>query len=212
MLVSQKNLAHVISALSCINTSSVFNYEEKNRVKIARIRSFSRPYFFAVGLNTENYSENLCIQSEFGKIGTIKIWALFIQWYFLVIILNYNSFFFFIALLFDVSIMTILHDSFGLPKPSTIDFFLTNNSSYFQNTRTFFTGPSDFHKLVTTILKISIPKNKPSHINYRNYKYLNEYSFNEDLKLSFNNTDIKICEKSEEIFMNLLHHHALLKV
>ena len=74
-----ENLAHVISALSCINTSSVFNYEEKNRVKIARIRSFSRPYFFAVGLNTENYSENLRIQSELGKIGTIKIWALFIQ-------------------------------------------------------------------------------------------------------------------------------------
>ena len=46
-------------------------------------------------------------------------------------------------------------------KPSTIDLFLANNSSYFQNTKTFFTGLSDFHKLVTTTLKISIPKNKP---------------------------------------------------
>ena len=43
-------------------------------------------------------------------------------------------------------------------KPSTIGLFLTNNSSYFQNTKAFFTGLSDFHKLVTTTLKISIPK------------------------------------------------------
>ena len=79
-------------------------------------------------------------------------------------------------------------------KPSTIDLFLTNNSSYFQNTKTFFTGLSDFHKLVTTTLKISIPKNKPLQINYRNYKHFNEYSFNEDLKLAFNNTDIQTCK------------------
>ena len=76
-------------------------------------------------------------------------------------------------------------------KPSTIDLFLTNNSSYFQNTKIFFTGLSDFHKLVTTTLKISIPKNKPLQINYRNYKHFNEYSFNEDLKLAFNNTDVQ---------------------
>ena len=50
-------------------------------------------------------------------------------------------------------------------KPSTIFLFLTNNSSYFQYTKTFFTGLSDFHKLVTTMLKISIPKNKPLQIH-----------------------------------------------
>ena len=48
-------------------------------------------------------------------------------------------------------------------------------------------------------------------INYRNYKHLNEYSFNEDLKLAFSNTDIQTCEEFEEIFMNLLDHHAPLK-
>ena len=66
-------------------------------------------------------------------------------------------------------------------KPSTIDLFLTNSSSYFQNTKTFFSCLSDFHKLVT-MLKISFPKNRPLQINYRNYIYLNEYSFNEDLE------------------------------
>ena len=58
---------------------------------------------------------------------------------------------------------------------------ITNNSSYFKNTKTFFTGLSDFHKLVTTALKMSIPKNKPLQINYRNYKHFNNDSFNEDL-------------------------------
>ena len=67
-------------------------------------------------------------------------------------------------------------------KPSTIGLFLTNNSSYFQNTKTFFTGLSDFHKLVTTTLKISIPKSKALQINYRNYKHFSNDSFNEDLK------------------------------
>ena len=96
-------------------------------------------------------------------------------------------------------------------KSSIIDLFLTNNSSYFQNTKTFFTGLSDFHKLITTILKISIPKNKPLQINYRNYRQFNEHSFNEVLKLAFNNTDIQTCEEFEEIFTNLLDHHAPLK-
>ena len=79
-------------------------------------------------------------------------------------------------------------------KPSTIDLFLSNNSSYFQNTKTFFTGFPNFHKLVTTTLKISIPKNKLLQMNYRNYKHFNNDS-----------------EEFEEIFMNLLDHHAPLK-
>ena len=95
-------------------------------------------------------------------------------------------------------------------KP-TIDLFLTNNSSYFQNTKTFFIGLSDFHKLVATMLKISFPKSKPLEINYSNYKHLDEFSFNEDLKLVFDNTDVQTCEEFEGIFMRLLDHHAPFK-
>ena len=65
--------------------------------------------------------------------------------------------------------------------------------------------------MITKTLKISIPKNKPLQINYRNYKYFNKYSFNDDLKLAFNNTDIQTCEDFKEIFMNLLDHIALLR-
>ena len=96
-------------------------------------------------------------------------------------------------------------------KPSTIDLFLTNSSSYFQNTKTFFTGLSEFHKLVTTMLKISFPKRKPLEVNYRNFKHLDEFSFNEDLKLAFDNTDVQTCEEFEGIFMRLLDHHTPLK-
>ena len=41
-------------------------------VKSVRIGSFSGPYFPVFGLNTERYVEFLCIQSEFGKLRTIK--------------------------------------------------------------------------------------------------------------------------------------------
>ena len=96
-------------------------------------------------------------------------------------------------------------------NPSTINVFLTNNSSCFQNTKTFFTALSYFHKLVTTTLKISIPKNKSLQIIYRNYKHFSNDSFNDGLKLAFSNTYIQTCEEFEEFFMNLLDHYAPLK-
>ena len=37
------------------------------------------------------------------------------------------------------------------------------------------------------------------------------FRFNEDLKLAFNNTNIQTCVEFEEIFKNLLDHHAPLK-
>ena len=41
-------------------------------VKGVRIRRFSSPYFPAFGLNTDRYGVSLRIQSECGKIRTIK--------------------------------------------------------------------------------------------------------------------------------------------
>ena len=58
---------------------------------------------------------------------------------------------------------------------------------------------------------ISFPKNKSLQINYWIYKHLNEYSFDEDLKLAFTDTDIPICEKFDKKIKNLLGHHASLK-
>ena len=49
-------------------------------------------------------------------------------------------------------------------NPSTIDLFLTNNSLAFQNTIATFTGLSDCHKLVLTVLKTTFSKNKPKEL------------------------------------------------
>ena len=49
-------------------------------------------------------------------------------------------------------------------NPSCIDLILTNNAMDFQNTKTVFTGLSDFHKLVLKVLKTSITKSKPQKI------------------------------------------------
>ena len=40
----------------------------------------------------------------------------------------------------------------SVENPSCIDLILTDNTMAFQNTTTFFTGLSDFHKLVFTVL------------------------------------------------------------
>ena len=49
----------------------------------------------------------------------------------------------------------------NVSNPSCIDLFLTNNALSFQRTETVSTGLSDFHKLVLTVLKTAISKNKP---------------------------------------------------
>ena len=70
-------------------------------------------------------------------------------------------------------------------NPSTIDLFLTNNSLAFQNTTTTFTGLSDCHKLVLSILKTTFSKNKPKELFYRDYKKFNFFDFNDESKNIF---------------------------
>ena len=50
--------------------------------KVSKYRAFSGPYFQVIGLNTEIYFVNLCIQSKYRKIWTKKkllLWTLFMQ-------------------------------------------------------------------------------------------------------------------------------------
>ena len=49
-------------------------------------------------------------------------------------------------------------------NPSCIDFILTNNSRSFFKTNIFFTGLSDFHKLVLSVFKTNFYKSKPKEI------------------------------------------------
>ena len=69
----------------------------------------------------------------------------------------------------------------SVENPSCIDLILINNVMDFQNTTTVFTGLSDFHKLVLTVLKTGITKSKPRKITYRDYKNFDSVRFNGDL-------------------------------
>ena len=66
-----------------------------------------------------------------------------------------------------------------------MDLFLTNNALSFQSIKTVSTGLLDFHKLILTVLKTSIIKNKPREIQYKNNKYFDSRKFNRDLKEEF---------------------------
>ena len=101
------------------------------------------------------------------------------------------------------------YDFISISNPSCIDLFSTKSALSFQSTKTISTGLSDFHKLVLTVLKTSIVKNKPREIQYRNYKYFDSRKFNRDLKEEFVYVDT--CGKFDEIFLKVLNRHTLLK-
>ena len=67
-------------------------------------------------------------------------------------------------------------------NPSCTDFILTNNPRSFFKTSTFFTGLSDFHKLVLSVFNTTFCKSKPKEITNRNLKIFEEESFNHELK------------------------------
>ena len=54
-------------------------------------------------------------------------------------------------------------------NPTSIDLILTNCPSYFQHSRAFETGLSDFHLLTVTEFKTSFHKREPKLLNTLNY-------------------------------------------
>ena len=100
----------------------------------------------------------------------------------------------------------------SISNPSCIDLFLISNALCFQRTKTVSTGLSDFHKLVLTVLKTNIVKNKPREIQYRDYKYFDSRKFNRDMKDEFSREYVDSCSKFDEIFLKVLNRHAPLKL
>ena len=76
-------------------------------------------------------------------------------------------------------------------NPSCIDLFLTNSPRSFYRTKTFFTGLSDFHKLVLSIFKTTFTKSKAKEIIYRDFKKFNEQCFNNGLCTELSSKSIK---------------------
>ena len=84
-------------------------------------------------------------------------------------------------------------------NPSCIDLMLKNSNMSFQNTTTVFSGLSDFHKLVLTVLKINFAKNIPKEIIYNMLQYV------------LDKDKIKSCIMFEELFLKVLDKHAPVK-
>ena len=60
----------------------------------------------------------------------------------------------------------------SLNNPSSIDLMLTNRPRCFQNSTTFETGLSDFHKMTVSVLKTFVKKLEPIIINYRKLDHI----------------------------------------
>ena len=64
-------------------------------------------------------------------------------------------------------------------NPNCIDLFVTNSPRNFQNTITFASGLSDFHKM---ILKSTFPKVRPKQIVYRKFKNFDLNNFKNEVR------------------------------
>ena len=71
-------------------------------------------------------------------------------------------------------------------NPSCIDLFLTNSPTSFQNTHAICTGLSDCHKMIVTVMKMSLPKSKPIMRQYRDFRKFELSSFQQNLDEALN--------------------------
>ena len=71
-------------------------------------------------------------------------------------------------------------------SPKCIDLILTNRKKSIQTTTTVETGLSDFHTMGVSVVKSKYQKERPSIINYRNYKDFKLEDFRKDLRLEIN--------------------------
>ena len=94
-------------------------------------------------------------------------------------------------------------------NPSCIDLFITNSSLSFQNTTTFASDLSDFHKMILTVLKTTFQKVKAKEIVYRNFKQFDMNKFKNDIREKLRSANNY--ETFESEFLNVLNIHAPLK-
>lgn len=64
------------------------------------------------------------------------------------------------------------------------------------------TSLSYFYKLILTVLKKGIGKNKPWEIQYRNCRVFDPKKLDVDLKEEFSQVHADLCNKLNEIFLN----------
>ena len=100
-------------------------------------------------------------------------------------------------------------------NPSSIDVILTNRKNHLKNSIAIESSLSDFHKLILTTLKSSLPKHHPKIQHYRDLSKFTEEGFCQDLLAAPVNIDKMIIKHSIafiDIFSSIVNKHAPLIV
>ena len=100
---------------------------------------------------------------------------------------------------------------FKSDTPSCIDLILTNQSQLLMKTSTFETGISDFHALITSIMKMTYTKGNPNIKLYRDYKHFNNVNFEEEIHSKFRDIPNITYDIFEETYLKVLDNHAPIK-
>ena len=99
----------------------------------------------------------------------------------------------------------------NIQNPSCIDLLLINNIYPFQQTITIYTGLSDCHKFVLTVLTPAGPRSQSKEITYRDYKQFDSSKFKKELKNVLTKENIDSCTKFYEQFLKVLNSNVPLK-
>ena len=116
---------------------------------------------------------------------------------------------------FDLTNIVKSKTCFTKNHSSSIDVILTNRPRSFQKTSVFETGLSDYHSLVVTTMKSTVPRLKPKKMRYRSYKKFVPEKFLKDVKQAKFECDDHDSDKSSDhltkTFRDLVEKHAPIK-
>ena len=113
---------------------------------------------------------------------------------------------------FDLESLIDLPTCYKSMNPTCIDLILTNKKNHFMKSTTFETGLSDYHKLITTILRKTISKGNSKKLFYRDYKRFDPKEFETELKLKFANKLKLLYLSYQAVFLEILNKIAPVKV
>ena len=80
---------------------------------------------------------------------------------------------------------------------------LTNKPLSFKHSCVIETGLSDFHRMTVTVMKAIFEKLQPRVVNYRDYKYFENYRFRADLLSELSKANIEGNEEELSDFLSI---------
>ena len=80
---------------------------------------------------------------------------------------------------------------------------LTNKTLSFKHSCVIETGLSDFHRMTVTVMKATFEKLQPRLVNYREYKYFENYRFRADLLSELSKANIEENEEGLSDFLSI---------